>query len=71
MDLAYVDKQGKDNEGLKYLLVRQDSFDRTIDAKEVKTKESTETIRPFLTMITPQNNELAREILGRQGKWIR
>ena len=33
MDLAYVDKLAKDNNGVKYLLVRQDLFDRSVDAK--------------------------------------
>ena len=33
MDLAYVDKLAKDNTGVKYLLVRQDLIDRTVDAK--------------------------------------
>ena len=33
MDLAYVDKLPKGNNGVKYLLVRQDLFDRTVDAK--------------------------------------
>ena len=40
MDLAYVDKLAKDNNGVKYLLVRQDLFDRTVDAKGMKTKDS-------------------------------
>ena len=40
MDLAYVDKQAKDNNGVKYLLVRQDLFYRTVDAKGIKTKDS-------------------------------
>ena len=40
MDLAYVDKLAKDNNGVKYLLVRQDMFDRTVDAKGTKTKDS-------------------------------
>ena len=52
MDLAYVDKLAKDNNGVKYLLVRQDLFDRTVDAKGMKTKDSKETIRAFLTMFT-------------------
>ena len=39
MELAYVDKLAKDNNGLKYLLVRQDLFDRTVDAKGMKTKD--------------------------------
>ena len=51
-DLAYVDKLAKDNNGVKYLLVRQDLFDRTVDAKGMKTKDSKETVRAFLTMIT-------------------
>ena len=38
MDLAYVDKFAKDNNGVKYLLVRQDLFDRTVDAKGMKKK---------------------------------
>ena len=38
MDLAYVDKLAKDNNGVKYLLVRQDLFDRTVDAKRMKKK---------------------------------
>ena len=38
MDLAYVDKLAKDNNGVKYLLVRRDLFDWTVDAKRMKTK---------------------------------
>ena len=38
MDLAYVDKLAKDNKSAKYLLVRQDLFNRTIDATGVKQK---------------------------------
>ena len=38
MDLAYVDKLAKDNNGVKYLLVRQDLFHRTVDAKGMKKK---------------------------------
>ena len=55
MDFAYVDKLAKDNNGVKYLLVRQDLFDRTVGAKGVKTKDSKETVRAFLTMITKKN----------------
>ena len=47
MDLAYVDKLSKDNNGVKYLLVRQDLFDRTVDAKGKKTKYSKETVKTF------------------------
>ena len=52
MDLAYVDKLAKDNIGVKYLLVRQDLFDRTVDAKGMKTKDSKETVKTFSKMIT-------------------
>ena len=52
MDLAYVDKLANDNNGVKYLPVRLDLFDGTIDAKRMKTKDSKETIRAFLTLIT-------------------
>ena len=38
-DLADVDKLAKDNNGVKYLLVRQDLLDRTVDAKGMKRKD--------------------------------
>ena len=40
MDLQYIVKLAKDNNGVKYLLVRQHLFDRTVDAKGMKTKNS-------------------------------
>ena len=55
MDLAYVDKLAKENNGVNYLLVRQDLFDRTVKAKEIKTKDSQETVKVFLSMITKKN----------------
>ena len=55
MDLAYVDKLAKDNNGVKYLLVRQDLCDRTVDARGMKTKDSKETVGAFLTTITKKN----------------
>ena len=55
MDLAYVDKLAKNNNGVEYFLVRQDLFDRTVDAKGMTTRESKETVRPFLIMITKKN----------------
>ena len=71
IDLAYVDKLANDNNGAKYLLVGQDLFDRTVDAKGMKSKDSKETVRAFLSMITKKNRpkkicvdkgtELARE----------
>ena len=53
--MADVDKLAKDNNGIKYLLVRQDLFDRTVDAKRMKTKKSKEKVRSLLTMITKKN----------------
>ena len=47
MDLGYVDKLAKDNIGVKYLLVRPDMIDRTVDAKGMKTKDSKETVKTF------------------------
>ena len=54
-ELAYVDKLAKDNNGVKYLLVRQDLFDRTVDAKRMKIKVSKEMFRAFLTMVTKKS----------------
>ena len=55
MDLAYVDKLAKENNGVKYLLVRQDLFDRTVNAKGMKTKDSQEFVKAFSSMITKRN----------------
>ena len=55
MDLAYVDKLAKDNNGVKYLLVRQDLFYRTVNAKGMKTKDSQETVKALSSMITKRN----------------
>ena len=52
MDLTNDDKLAKDNNVVKYLLVRQQLFDRTVDAKRMKTKCSTKTFREVLTMNT-------------------
>ena len=55
MDLAYGDELAKDKIGVKYLLVRQDLFDRTVDAEGLKTKGFQETVRAFLPMITTKD----------------
>ena len=55
IELAYVDKLAKNKDGVKFLLVRRDLFHRTVDAKGMKTKDSKETVRAFLTMITKNN----------------
>ena len=52
MDLAYVDKLAKENNGVKYLLVRQDLFDRTVNAERMKTKDSQGAVKAFSSMIT-------------------
>ena len=55
MDLPYVDKLAKENNGVMFLLVRQDLFDRTVNAKGMKTKDSQETVKTFSSMITKRN----------------
>ena len=55
MDLAYVDKLAKENNIVKYILVCQDLFDRTVNAKGMKTKDSQETVKAFSSMITKKN----------------
>ena len=55
MDLAYVDELAKEINGVKYLLVRQDLFDRTVNAKRMKTKDAQETVKAFSSMISKRN----------------
>ena len=72
MDVGYIDKLAKGNNGVKFLLVRQDLFDRTVDAKGIKRRDSKETVTPFSKMTTKKNRpkknwvdqgtEFAREI---------
>ena len=40
---------------MKCLLVCQDLFDRTVNAKGMKTKDSQETVKAFSSMITKRN----------------
>ena len=54
-NLACVDKLSKQNNGVKYLLVRQDLFDRSVNAKGMKTKDSLENVKAFSSMITKKN----------------
>ena len=58
MHLAYLDKLAKDKNGVKYLLVRQDLFDRSVDAKGMKTKDSNETVKTFSKMIIKENRPM-------------
>ena len=55
LDLAYVDKLAKENNGVKYLLFRQDLFDRSVNAKGMKIKDSQETVKAFASMIAKTN----------------
>ena len=55
MDLAYVDKLAKEKNGVKYLLVRQNLFDRTVNANGLKTKDFQKTVKAFSSMITKKN----------------
>ena len=55
MDLAYIDKLAKDDNGVKYILVQQDLFDGTVDVTGMKTKDSKDTVRAFLTVVTEKN----------------
>ena len=52
MGLAYVDELAKNRNGVEYFLVRQDLFDKTLNAKGIKTKDSKEMARAFLTKNT-------------------
>ena len=61
MDLAYVDKLANENSVVKYLLVRQDLFDRTVNAKGMKTKDSQETVKDLSSIIT---KKIDRKDLG-------
>ena len=55
MELAYVDKLAKENNGVKYLLVGQDLFDGTVNAKGMNTEDSQETVKAFSSMNTKRN----------------
>ena len=55
MDLSNVDKLAKGNNGVNFLLVGQDLFDRTVSAKGMKTKDSQETVKALSSMITKRS----------------
>ena len=52
MDLAHIDELAKENNDVKYLLKRQDLFDRTVNAKGMETKDRQETVKAFSSIIT-------------------
>ena len=68
MDHANVDKLPKEKNSVKYLLVRQDLFDRTVNAKGMRTKGSQETVKAFSSMIIKKNRP--KKCLGWQGAEI-
>ena len=55
MDFAYVDKLAKESNGVTYLLVLQEFFDRPVIAKGKRTKDSEETVKAFSPMISQVN----------------
>ena len=56
MDLAYVEKLAKENNGENFLLVRQDLCDRTVNAQGMETKDFQESVKAFSAMITKKIN---------------
>ena len=58
IDLAYIDKQGKDNNGIKHILVRQDQLVEPQMQKELLTEDSKEAVRAFLITITRNHRPL-------------
>ena len=55
MDFAYVDKLAKEKNGVRHPLIRQDLYDRTVDAKRMKRKDPKEMVRACLTMVKKKN----------------
>ena len=52
MNLAYVGKLAKDYNGVMFRLIRQELFDRIVEAKGMKTKVFKETVNAFQIKIT-------------------
>ena len=63
MSLANVDEMAKDNSGVKYLQVRQNSFDRTVDAKGMKKNTPK---KPFVYFNYDYNKKNQKQ-MGRRG----
>ena len=62
MDLAYVYKLAKEKNGVKYLLVRQDLFDRTVNADGNENKRFPRNCESFF--IHDYKKEPTKTILG-------
>ena len=52
-----MDKLAKEKNGVKYLLVIQNLFDRTVNAKGMKTKDPLETVKAVPSTITKKNRQ--------------
>ena len=68
IDLAYVDKLAREKNGVKYLLVRQHLFDRTIKAKGMKKKRFSRNCESLLNH--DYKKESTKNGLGGQGNRI-
>ena len=55
MELPDVDKMAKDNNGVRYVIVRQGLFDRTLVGAGMKTNDFKKTARAVFTNITERN----------------
>ena len=55
LNLAYVDKLAKNNNSVKYVIVPQDLFDGTVDAKKKENKRFRKTVTASLTNIIKKN----------------
>ena len=69
MDLAYVVKLNKENNVVKYPEVSQYLFDRTIDVKGMKSKNSKKTVSAFIFMITKRPDTTKFVTKGEQN-WL-
>ena len=57
MHLTYVDWIAQDNNGLKYLVVPQDLFDRVVDAQGLKRKSPKEIVWAIPTINTKKSTQ--------------
>ena len=69
MDFAFVDKLVEDKNGVYYLIIRQDPFDRTVDEKGKKTKDFKDTNLRFLTMVTKKHIQENSDQQGNRVYW--
>ena len=55
LDVAYMDKLARFNNGIKYLLVGIDIFSRFVRVQPMKSKNASDTVTAFQKMITKKN----------------